>query len=68
MELPGDARRTFPTVERILDVGEEGLEKLGLGLDKHAKIIAVAGKSAAASWTCPTCRSRRWPMPRPECD
>ncbi len=42
VELPGDVRCTFPTVERILEAGEEGLEKLGLGLDKHAKIVAAA--------------------------
>ena len=42
IELDGDVRRTFPTVERILEVGEEGLEKLRLGLNKHAKIIAAA--------------------------
>ena len=42
IELDGDVRRTFPTVERILEAGEEGLEKLGLGLNKHAKIIAAA--------------------------
>ena len=42
VELRGDARRTFRTVERILQAGEEGLEKLGLGLGKHAKIIADA--------------------------
>ena len=38
----GDVRRTFPTVERILEAGEEGLEKLELGLDKHRKIVAAA--------------------------
>ena len=42
VELDGDARRTFPTVERILEAGEEGLEKLELGLDKHRKIVAAA--------------------------
>ena len=42
VELDGAARRTFPTVERILEAGEEGLEKLGLGLDKHRKIVAAA--------------------------
>ena len=38
-----DVRCTFPTVER--EAGEEGLEKLGLGLDKHAKIVAAARHS-----------------------
>ena len=42
LELGGDVRRTFPTVERILEAGEEGLEKLGLGLNKHVKIFAAA--------------------------
>ena len=42
IELDGDVRRTFPTVERIVEAGEEGLEELGLGLDKHAKIVAAA--------------------------
>ena len=42
VELDGDARRTFPTVARILETSEEGLEKLELGLDKHVKMVAAA--------------------------
>ena len=42
LELNGEVRRAFPTVEEILDAGVGRLEKLNLGLQRHDKIIAAA--------------------------
>ena len=42
VELNGEVRHTFPTVEEILDAGVRRLEKLNLGLQRHDKIIAAA--------------------------
>ncbi len=47
VELDGDVRRTFPSVESILEAGEERLATLGLGLDKHSRIIAAARRISA---------------------
>ena len=42
LELDGDRRHAFPSVERVLESGEEGLAELELGLAKHRKIVAAA--------------------------
>ena len=42
LELCGEVRRAFPTVEEILHAGESPLKELGLGLQRHKKIIAAA--------------------------
>ena len=42
IELHGDRRHTFPTPEVVLDAGEEALADLGLGLNRHRKIVAAA--------------------------
>lgn len=46
VELNGDRRHTFPSVDRVLGAGEEGLGSLRLGLDKHRKIVAAAREIA----------------------
>ena len=42
LELCGEVRRAFPTVEEVLHAGESQLKELNLGLEKHKKIIAAA--------------------------
>ena len=42
VELCGEVRHAFPSVEEILAAGESRLADLNLGLDKHKKIIAAA--------------------------
>ena len=42
VELDGEVRHAFPTVEEILYAGERQLEELSLGLNRHKKIIAAA--------------------------
>ena len=44
VELDGEVRHTFPTPEVVLDGGVEPLAELGLGMDRHSKIIAAAGR------------------------
>ncbi|MCY4639601.1 MAG: DNA glycosylase [Chloroflexi bacterium] len=46
VELGGDRRHIFPSVERVLEAGEEGLGGVRLGLDKHRKIVAAAREIA----------------------
>ena len=54
IKLGGEVRHTFPTVERILEAGEEGLATLGLGLGKHARIIAAARRISAGELDLPS--------------
>ena len=42
VELDGEVRHTFPTPEMVLEAGVEPLTELGLGLDRHSKIVAAA--------------------------
>ena len=42
LELDGEVRHAFPTVEEVLDAGEDSLKELSLGLDRHKKIVAAA--------------------------
>ncbi len=42
VELRGEVRHAFPTVDETLAAGEGRLEDLNLGLDKHKKVIAAA--------------------------
>ena len=42
LKLGDEVRRAFPTVEEILCAGEDRLEKLSLGLDRHKKIVSAA--------------------------
>ena len=42
LELNGEVRHAFPTVEKILEAGVGRLEALNLGLQRHDKIIAAA--------------------------
>ena len=42
LELDGEVRHAFPTVEEILNAGEDRLEELNLGLVRHKKIFAAA--------------------------
>ena len=42
LELGGKVRRAFPTVEEVLNAGEDQLKELSLGLDRDKKIIAAA--------------------------
>ena len=41
-ELAGNIRYKFPSPERVLEAGVEPLQALGLGLDRHSKIIEAA--------------------------
>ena len=42
VELDGEVRHTFPTPDVVLGGGAEPLAELGLGMDRHSKIIAAA--------------------------
>ena len=42
LELDGEVRHAFPTVDEVRDAGVGRLEKLNLGLQRHDKIIAAA--------------------------
>ena len=42
VELDGKVRHTFPTPEVVLNAGVGSLEELGLGLNRHSKIVAAA--------------------------
>ena len=42
LELDGEVRNTFPTHDMVLESGVEPLAKLGLGMDRHSKILAAA--------------------------
>ncbi len=42
LELAGEVRHTFPTPDMVLEAGVETLAELGLGMDRHSKIIAAA--------------------------
>lgn len=42
VELDGEVRHTFPSPAAVLEVGEERLAKMRLGLNRHAKIVAAA--------------------------
>ena len=42
VELEGEVRYTFPSQDLLLDTGLARLAQLGLGMDRHAKIIAAA--------------------------
>ena len=42
LQLEGDVRHAFPTVEIVLDAGPERLAQLKLGMDRHSKITAAA--------------------------
>ena len=42
LELDGDVRYSFPTREVVLEGGVEPLAELGLGMDRHTKILAAA--------------------------
>ncbi len=42
LRLGDDVRHTFPTTDEVLEAGVEPLEKLGLGMDRHSKIVAAA--------------------------
>ena len=44
VELDGELRHTFPTPDEVLQVGLEPLEELGLGMDRHSKIVAAADR------------------------
>lgn len=46
IELGGDVRYAFPTVERVLAAGEAALDGLCLGLGKHHRILAAAREIA----------------------
>ena len=46
IELGGDVRHAFPTVERVLAAGEAALDGLCLGLGKHHRILAAAREIA----------------------
>ena len=53
IELEREERHTFPTPEIVLEAGVEPLAKLGLGLQRHSRIIAAAerirdGRTGAA--------------------
>ena len=53
IELGGEVRRTFPSIERILEAGQKGLATLRLGLGKHARIIAAARRISAGELDLP---------------
>ncbi len=42
VELGGEVRHTFPTPKVVLNAGVGLLEELGLGLNRHSKIVAAA--------------------------
>ncbi len=42
LELADEVRHTFPTPDMVLEAGVETLAELGLGMDRHSKIIAAA--------------------------
>ena len=42
LELGGEERNSFPTYDMVLKTGVEPLARLGLGMDRHAKIFAAA--------------------------
>ena len=42
VELEGEVRHTFPTPDMMLEAGVRPLAELGLGMDRHSKIIAAA--------------------------
>ena len=42
VELDGEVRHTFPTPSMVLEAGVEPLARLGLGMDRHSKIVAAA--------------------------
>ena len=42
LRLGDDVRHTFPTPDEVLEAGVEPLEELGLGMDRHSKIVAAA--------------------------
>ena len=44
IELDGDKRHTFPTPQMVLEAGEEALDGLKLGLNRHHKIVAAAAR------------------------
>ena len=44
VELDGELRHTFPTPDEVLQVGLKPLEELGLGMDRHSKIVAAADR------------------------
>ena len=42
LDLDGEVRHTFPTPDIVLEAGKEPLVELGLGMDRHSKIVAAA--------------------------
>ena len=42
VELEDEVRHTFPTPDMMLEAGVRPLAELGLGMDRHSKIIAAA--------------------------
>ena len=42
LALDGDVRYAFPTAAQVLEAGPEPLQALGLGLDRHLKIVQAA--------------------------
>ena len=47
LRLGDDVRHTFPTPDEVLEAGVEPLEELGLGMDRHSKIVAAAERIRA---------------------
>ena len=44
VKLGSEVRHTFPSPAAVLEAGEKKLEKMGLGLERHVKIVAAAKK------------------------
>ena len=42
LRLDSEVRHTFPTPDAVLEAGVDPLKQLGLGMDRHTKIVAAA--------------------------
>ena len=48
VELDGEVRYAFPSPQRVAESGVDALERLRLGMDRHAKIFAAARRICAS--------------------
>ena len=48
VELDGEVRYAFPSPQRVVEPGVDALERLRLGMDRHAKIFAAAQRICAS--------------------